>query len=537
LQASADGPIYALAISPDGKTLAVGSHMGLSADWVRLFDMETLKEKGALKGHGKAITALAFSADGKWLASGSKDCQIGIWDLKTGKARVAIPNAHPRGVNALVFTPDGATLISGGGRLLPDETYKAVAEVRYWDAATGKPRPVAITGMPGDVVSLALSSDGKVLAGGYGQLVNGAGVKLWDAATGKELATISDKLSTPVQAVAFSPDDKAVAVGWPTDGTIRLFDPATGKELGGFIGHKGYHNSIAFAPDGQTLVSSDQNEWTLKAWDRKEMRPIAFLQAPPPEKPGPTKPAGPVVYKDAVLKVGGGGDLMVVVVGGKDVFVILDKETVYLDSDGKKLPQDGLPRLFRAGNVLTVTMGEKANGPAREVRLVKVGAGNERDYKGATTRARSPSPSCPTPWSSRRTARRSAPPCSSCPRRSTRRARSCPKPRERRSSKKATCSTCGSTPPTRCTIPSSWRPGWSRASWASRRRRARRRPPWRRTRAPSSTRTRSPASAATGSRSRTARSGPSTTARRSATTRTARPSSGSRSSGTATWWT
>jgi WD40 repeat protein len=119
------------------------------------------------------VYAVAFSPDGKTLASGSWDQTIKLWEAATGKERATL-KGHTDNVYAVAFSPDGKTLASGSGFIKPEE-------LKLWDVATGKER-VTVKGQPDDVVStVAFSPDGKTLASGSW---NGT-VKLWDMKTGK----------------------------------------------------------------------------------------------------------------------------------------------------------------------------------------------------------------------------------------------------------------------------------------------------------------------------------------------------------------
>ncbi|AGX86377.1 WD40 repeat domain-containing protein [Candidatus Symbiobacter mobilis] len=248
--------IIAVAYSPDGKVLASGS----ADNTVRLWDVATRKPLGEpLRGHEDIVSSVAFSPDGKVLASGSLDKTVRLWDVATREPLGEPLRGHEADVKSVAFSPDGKVLASGSD----DKT------VRLWDVATRKPLGEPLRGHEAEVSSVAFSPDGKVLASGSWDKT----VRLWDVATRKPLGEPLRGHEESVRSVAFSPDGKVLASGsW--DKTVRLWDVATRKPLGEPLrGHEADVYSITFSPDGKVLASGSMDE-TVRLWDVATRKPL-----------------------------------------------------------------------------------------------------------------------------------------------------------------------------------------------------------------------------------------------------------------------
>jgi WD40 repeat protein len=241
--------VDSVAFSPNGKILATAS-----ADrTIRLWDVATGRQMGKpLTGDSGTISSVAFSPNGKVLASGSYDKTIRLWDVATGRQIGKPLTGDTDEVNSVAFSPDGQILASGSD----DQT------IRLWNAATGAEIGKPLAGATDAVNSVAFSPNGQILASGS----NDDTVRLWNVATGTEIGKPFTGDTAAVNSVAFSPNGQILASG-SNDDTVRLWNVATGTEIGKpLTGNTKQVNSVAFSPNGQILASGSDDD-TVQLWN------------------------------------------------------------------------------------------------------------------------------------------------------------------------------------------------------------------------------------------------------------------------------
>jgi WD40 repeat protein len=326
--------INRVAFSPDGRIIASAS----VDKCIRLWDAETGKLRTTLSGHQDDVTSVAFRFDGKFIVSASFDQTIRLWNTETLTQVRAVFSTTAK-VYEAAFSPDGERIVGGSADgkvylsyVMPEHTdferlrardggVRSVAfggnwqtivsggvdkSIRQWDTAIGRAIGAPVPGHDSEVMSVAISKDGKQIASanedgtirlwggdtvrvlmGHSnsvfsiafsrdgkKLVSGSAdktVRVWNVATGKEYFAPLSGHQDRVLSVAFSPDGRKIA-STSNDGKILLWDAESRVQIWAIVGHAEPVRGVAFSPDGGIIASASDDQ-TIRLWDTASGKP------------------------------------------------------------------------------------------------------------------------------------------------------------------------------------------------------------------------------------------------------------------------
>ncbi len=261
--------ILQVAISPDGETIACADEEGQ----VTLWQFKERRPLASLAEHTGAVYSLAFTRDGKYLASGGEDGTVAVRELSSGCVRRF---GHPATVYAVAFSAAGDVMATGDGRGM----------IRIWDLHDTSSQD-QLRGHDGSVYSLAFRGRKSQLASGG----KDHSIRIWDVSTGKPMAVWRDHSGT-VPCVAYSPDGSRLASGncYPGDaapgkrdegGSLRFWDADSGRVIARVAAHGLATWGLAYSPDGRTVATAGYRDNVVALWDAVTGEPRATLMGHP----------------------------------------------------------------------------------------------------------------------------------------------------------------------------------------------------------------------------------------------------------------
>lgn len=292
--------VNAVVISSDGRFIASGSDDAT----VRIWEASSGKELACFRGHRRGVTSLAISNDGRWLVSGSKDGSIRLWDIVSG-IELQYFRGHSYPVNSVAFLVDNQRIVSGSA----DKTF------RVWDIEQGK--EIRCHPWSGDGISgSAISPDGSFIAGGsqHGDMF------VWNTATGEQIKVLSGHKEW-VTANAWSSDGRRILSG-SMDQTVQVWDAKSGEPVCRLEGHEERIVALAISPDGRHVASASIRNRTLRMWDAVSGEQTHYLR-------GHDRDVTCLTFSpDSRLVISGGADGTIRVCntdGGQDTRSLIDE--------------------------------------------------------------------------------------------------------------------------------------------------------------------------------------------------------------------
>ncbi|MGI9422749.1 MAG: PDZ domain-containing protein, partial [Hyphomicrobiaceae bacterium] len=360
------GEVYAISLSSDGKMLAVGGYFAprsgdvdVNVGVIRLYDFETGKLLGLLKGHTKSVFDLAFSQRGDLLVSGSSDRTAIVWDVRKRQLKHRL-KGHRAEIYAVAISPDGERIVTGSFD----------RQVRIWSTDRGR-QLKRLRGHDVAVYSVAMAPNGTIASGD----VSGR-ILLWDSGSSKPTRVLVEQQSRGIGALAFSSNSKlllSTALSGVGARSNSVWNVETGDPVATYLGHNDNVRAAAISPDGQWAVTGGGSDNEIHIWDVQTGQPR--------QKPDGLR-LGLNGHGKSICTVGITADGGTIAWGydqveTTDTVVNPYQFSLRLPSDNRKL---GSPQAVSPDSALTLTSAARDHGELS----IRHRKGGDHDYKNAT---------------------------------------------------------------------------------------------------------------------------------------------------------